>query len=160
MKSAVEFWKHKKLNEMNPEEWEALCDGCGICCLFKVEDEDTGEIGLTCVACRFLDPKRIVCQLYDKRSIVVPTCIQLTPAKVKELDWLPDTCAYRLILHGKPLPDWHPLVSGNPKSVHQAGISIKGRYLSESDVDLDQLEEYVIEELGSFEEKGELKNAE
>jgi len=140
-----DFWKNKSLAEMTIEEWEALCDGCGICCMYKIEDEETGEINLTSVACRFLDPDTVTCQLYDSRFSAMPTCIKLTPSKVEHLEWLPDTCAYRLILQGKPLPDWHPLVSGDPGSVHRAGLSVKGRILRESDVNLDDLEDYIIE---------------
>jgi len=140
-----DFWKNKSLAEMTIEEWEALCDGCGICCMYKIEDEETGEINLTSVACRFLDPDTVTCQLYDSRFSAMPTCIKLTPSKVEHSEWLPDTCAYRLILQGKPLPDWHPLVSGDPGSIHRAGLSVKGRILRESDVNLDDLEDYIIE---------------
>jgi len=140
-----DFWKKKTLAEMTIEEWEALCDGCGICCMYKIEDEETGEINLTSVACRFLDLDTVTCQLYDSRFSAMPTCIKLTPSKVEHLEWLPDTCAYRLILQGKPLPDWHPLVSGDPGSVHRAGLSVKGRILRESDVNLDDLEDYIVE---------------
>ncbi len=142
-----DFWKTKKLNEMSLEEWESLCDGCGICCLYKVEDEDTGEVELTHVACRFLDLNSIHCQLYHSRFQAMPTCIQLTPSKVKKLHWLPETCAYRLIMDGEPLPDWHPLVSGDPESVHKAGISVKGKVTPESEANLDHIEDYVIEDL-------------
>jgi len=142
-----DFWKNKTLSEMTTEEWEALCDGCGICCMYKIEDADTGEVELTSVACRFLDLKSITCQLYNTRFSAMPTCIKLTPSKVENLGWLPDTCAYRLILQGKPLPDWHPLVSGDPEAVHRAGISVKGRALRESDVNLDHLEDYIVDEL-------------
>jgi len=140
-----DFWKKKTLAEMTIEEWEALCDGCGICCMYKIEDEETGEINLTSVACQFLDLDTVTCQLYDSRFSAMPTCIKLTPSKVEHLEWLPDTCAYRLILQGKPLPDWHPLVSGDPGSVHRAGLSVKGRILRESDVNLDDLEDYIVE---------------
>jgi len=140
-----EFWKHKPLREMTSEEWEALCDGCGICCMYKIEDEDTGEILLTNVACRFLDPEGITCRLYNTRFSAMPTCIKLTPSKVETLDWLPDSCAYRLVLQGKPLPDWHPLVSGNPDSVHQAGVSVRNKTISESDIDMDDLEDHILQ---------------
>ncbi|MDO9545912.1 MAG: YcgN family cysteine cluster protein [Pelolinea sp.] len=141
------FWKNKTLAELSPEEWEALCDGCGICCLYKIEDEDTGEVHLTNVACRFLDDVTCVCKLYDARKSAMPTCVQLTPAKVANLDWLPDTCAYRLVLKGKPLPDWHHLISGDMNSVHHAGISILGKVVDESFINMNNLEEYVIENL-------------
>jgi uncharacterized cysteine cluster protein YcgN (CxxCxxCC family) len=147
MTISKDFWKTKKLNEMSLEEWESLCDGCGICCLYKVEDEDTGEVELTNVACRFLDLDIIHCQLYQSRQQAMPTCIQLTPSKVRNLHWLPETCAYRLIMDGKPLPDWHPLMSSDPESVHNAGISVKGKVMGESDANLDHIEDYMIEEL-------------
>ena len=131
---------------MTIEEWEALCDGCGICCLYKIEDEETGDIELTNVACRFLDLGTVTCQLYGSRFSAMPTCIKLTPSKVENLTWLPDTCAYRLLLQGKPLPDWHPLVSGDRNSVHNAGISVKGKVLTESDINLSNLEDYVVDE--------------
>ena len=140
------FWQTKQLTEMTLDEWESLCDGCGICCLYKLEDEDTGEIFMTNVACRFLDSEKCVCVLYDERRSAMPTCIQLTPSKVEPLNWLPDTCAYRLVLQGKPLPDWHPLVSGSREGVHRAGVSVRGKVISEVDVNMDKLEDYVVEE--------------
>ena len=147
------FWKNKTLSEMSLEEWEALCDGCGICCLYKIEDEDSGEVHLTNVACRFLDDVTCVCKLYDDRKSAMPTCIELTPTNVAILDWLPDTCAYRLILKGKPLLGWHPLVSGDPKSVHRAGISVLGKVVDESFINMNKLEDYVVEDLTNKEEE-------
>lgn len=141
------FWETKKFSEMSVEEWEALCDGCGICCLYKVEDEDTGEVELTNIACRFLDLECVICQMYDARLQAMPTCIHLTPSKVRKLKWLPETCAYRLVMDGKPLPDWHPLVSGDPDSVHHAGISVKDKVIPESAANLDHIEDYVIDNL-------------
>ncbi len=142
-----DFWKYKTLAEMSLEEWEALCDGCAICCLYKIEDEESGEVRLTNVACRFLDLETCTCQLYDQRKSAMPTCVKITPSKVRNLNWLPETCAYRLILKGKPLPDWHYLVSGDPNSIHRAGISVMGKVISESSVNMNVLEEYVIEDL-------------
>ena len=142
-----DFWKHKSLNEMSLEEWEALCDGCGICCLFKLEDEKSGEVLRTDVACRFLDLKSCTCQLYNDRKNAMPSCVKLTPSKVGKLNWLPDTCAYRLILKGKLLPDWHPLVSGDPASVHRARISVLGKVVSEAEISMDDLEDHVIKDL-------------
>jgi len=141
-----EFWKNKTLAEMTIEEWEALCDGCGICCLYKIEDQETGDIELTNVACRFLDLEEITCQLYGDRFSAMPTCIKITPSKAETLTWLPNTCAYRLILQGKPLPDWHPLASGCRDSVHNAGISVRNKILSESDIKLDHLEDYTVDD--------------
>ncbi len=143
------FWKHKKLTDLSLEEWEALCDGCGICCLFKIEDEETGEVELTNIACRFLDLDSIRCQLYDDRICAMPTCIKLTPSKVEALKWLPDTCAYRLILRGQPLPDWHPLESGDRQSIHEAGISVKGKVICEIEANLDRIEDYVVDDLNN-----------
>ena len=142
-----DFWKHKTLAEMSLEEWEALCDGCAICCLYKIEDEEGMEVQLTKIACRYLDLETCTCQLYEQRKSAMPTCIKLTPSKVKNLKWLPETCAYRLILKGKPLPNWHPLVSGDPNSIHRAGISVMGKVISESSANMNNLEEYVIEDL-------------
>lgn len=148
-----DFWKNKTLSEMSLEEWEALCDGCGICCLYKIEDEDTGEVHLTNVACRFLDEVSCVCKLYNDRKSAMPTCVKLTPTNVANLDWLPDTCAYRLILKGKPLPDWHYLISGDPKSVHRAGISVLDKVVDESFINMNKLEDYVVENLSDEEEE-------
>ena len=140
------FWQTKKLTEMTLDEWESLCDGCGICCLYKLEDEESGDILMTNVVCRFFDFENCVCKLYDERHSAMPSCIKLTPSKVEQLKWLPDTCAYRLVLQGKPLPDWHPLVSGTRLSVHRAGVSVKNKVISEVDINMDQLEEYVIDD--------------
>ena len=141
------FWRHKKLTELSPEEWEAICDGCGICCLYKVEYEDTSEVELTNIVCRFLDLDCIRCQLYDDRHSAMPTCIKLTPSEVATIKWLPETCAYLLIMRGQPLPDWHPLESGNPQSIHDRGISVKGKVIRETEADLDRIEDYVIDDL-------------
>jgi uncharacterized cysteine cluster protein YcgN (CxxCxxCC family) len=141
------FWKSKKLKDLSPEEWEALCDGCGICCLYKVEFEDTGDVEMTNVVCRFLDLNCIRCQLYEDRNTAMPTCVKLTPSKVEELKWLPETCAYLLIHRGQPLPDWHPLESGDPQSIHDAGISVKGKVIRETEIDMDQLEDYMVDDI-------------
>lgn len=120
------------MNEMSRDEWESLCDGCGKCCLHKLEDEDSGEIHYTNVACRLLNLGSCACKDYPNRRDYVPDCIQLDADKVAELRWLPSTCAYRLVAANKPLPWWHPLVSGNRDSVHQAGASVRGRAVSEN----------------------------
>ncbi len=146
-----EFWKNKTLSELSPKEWEALCDGCGICCLYKIEDQDSGEIHLTNVACRFLDEVSCVCKLYEDRKSAMPTCVKLTPDNVAGLDWLPDTCAYRLVLNGKPLPNWHYLISGDPNSVHHAGISVLGKVVDESFINMNKLEDHVVEDLNEQE---------
>jgi uncharacterized cysteine cluster protein YcgN (CxxCxxCC family) len=135
------FWKTKSLDEMTQEEWESLCDHCGICCLQKVEDEKTGEIKLIGVACEFLDTKNCHCLVYQDRKLVNPDCVMLTPGNIKQKKWLPDTCAYRRIVEGRELERWHHLISGDRKTVHQAGISvckkvISGKYVHPEDVDV------------------------
>ena len=121
------FWKQKRLEDLNPAEWESLCDGCGRCCLVKLEDEDTGEIHFTDIACKLFDKGTCRCADYAHRSRRVRDCIKLTPAKVRELTWLPPSCAYRLIAEGRDLAWWHPLVSGSATSVHEAGVSVQKR---------------------------------
>lgn len=138
------FWQAKTLQEMTPSEFEALCDGCGKCCLHKLEDEDNGDVYYTKVACRFLDHDTCKCQTYSNRQQQVPECIVLTPESVKETYWLPETCAYRLIDEKIPLFDWHPLVSGDPDSVHKAGMSVAGKVVHENTVNRDDLEDYVV----------------
>lgn len=132
---AAPFWKAKSLEEMTVAEWESLCDGCARCCLVKLEDEDTGEIHFTDLGCKLLDAKTCRCRDYPCRSRQVPDCVRLTAAVVRTLSWLPVTCAYRLVSEGKNLPDWHPLVAGSPESVHEAGVSVRGRvYAAEDDL--------------------------
>jgi uncharacterized cysteine cluster protein YcgN (CxxCxxCC family) len=129
--SMAEFWQTKSLAELNSDEWEVLCDGCGKCCLHKLEDADSGELFFTKVACRLLDLKTGRCTRYAVRSLLVPDCAQLTPETVARFTWLPDTCAYRLLAQGKELPAWHPLRSGDPHSVQRARMSVRGRAVSE-----------------------------
>jgi uncharacterized cysteine cluster protein YcgN (CxxCxxCC family) len=121
------FWKTKTLAEMTEKEWESLCDGCGKCCLIGLEDADTAEIYLTDVACDMLDSDACRCKDYPNRKTHVPDCVKLTPALVPELSWLPKTCAYRLVDAGKDLRPWHPLISGDPESVHDANVSVRGK---------------------------------
>jgi len=118
---------------MSQDEWESLCDGCGRCCLVKLEDEETGDIALTDIACRLLDNQRCKCKKYDTRHEIVPDCVRLTPKNISQLKWMPKCCAYRLLAEGKDLAWWHPLISGNKETVHQAGISIQGKTVSEDD---------------------------
>ncbi len=126
------FWRRKTLAEMTRSEWESLCDGCAKCCLDKLEDEDTGEISYTEVACRLLDLGTCRCTDYANRTRFVPDCVVLTPRTVARLTWLPSTCAYRLISEGRDLEWWHPLVSGDPETVHRAGVSVRGRAVPEA----------------------------
>lgn len=135
------FWKTKTLEEMNPREWESLCDGCGKCCLAKLEDEDTGEIHFTSIGCRLLDAGTCRCVDYAHRFERVSDCVRLTPETVRSVTWLPSTCAYRLVAEGRDLFDWHPLVSGRPESVHEAGISMRGR-ISALEDELEEVEDY------------------
>jgi len=149
------FWKRKKLSEMNKEEWESLCDGCSRCCLHKLEDEETGEIHYTGVVCHLLDINKCSCTDYQQRSHLVPSCIVLDENKLSQLQnsddpWVPKSCAYRRLSEGFNLEDWHPLVSQNPESVHESGISIRGKAISESHVDMEDLEDYIISDQESF----------
>ncbi len=130
-----EFWRNKSLDEMTRDEWEALCDGCAKCCLHRLEDEETRDIYFTNVHCRLLDVKSGQCTDYRNRSTLVSDCVTLTVDNLDDPYWLPSTCAYRLLQEGKELPQWHPLVSGNPETVMQSGNSIKGRCVCEDDAD-------------------------
>jgi uncharacterized cysteine cluster protein YcgN (CxxCxxCC family) len=134
------FWLTKTSDEMINEEWESLCDHCGICCLHKVEDENTGEIKLIGVSCEFLDTENCRCLVYEVRKLVNPDCIVLSPSNIKQKKWLPDTCAYRRIAEGRELEQWHHLISGDHKTVHEAKISVcekvvSGKYVHPEDVD-------------------------
>lgn len=141
------FWETKKLEQMNKAEWEAVCDGCGKCCLNKLEDEDTGEVEMTRVACRLLDNDTCLCAQYPIRHQFVPECIVLTPKTLKDnLYWLPQTCGYRLLHEGRTLYDWHPLIAGNSEAIHEAGVTMQGRTVPEFEIDEDDWEDYIIEE--------------
>ena len=138
------FWKTKTLEEPSSEEWEALCDGCARCCQVKLEDEDTGQIGFTSAVCDLLDIDRCRCTDYPARHVRVPDCIEFDGSMIAQMPWLPDTCAYRLRAEGKDLQWWHPLVSGSPDSVHEAGISVRAFGVPESAVPEEALQDMVI----------------
>lgn len=139
-----DWWNSKALDELTGQEWESLCDGCAKCCLHKLEDADTGEVFYTKVRCRYLDEDNCRCTDYANRSVLVPNCIQLSADKLDELGWLPSTCAYRLRFENKPLPDWHPLVAGDSEALHKAGISIRGRSISDEYVHADGFDEHIV----------------
>lgn len=137
----VPFWKRKTLAEMSEKEWESLCDGCGRCCLHKLRD-DQGALSFTNVACRLLDTGTARCSDYAGRHRRVPDCVRLTPEALKDIDWLPPSCAYRRLAEGRDLPSWHPLITGDPDSVRRAGASVSGRVVSETQGG--QLEDHVV----------------
>jgi uncharacterized cysteine cluster protein YcgN (CxxCxxCC family) len=138
------FWEDVPLARLDRAQWEALCDGCGKCCVHKLEDDVTGELFPTNVACKLLDRHSGRCSNYRHRRAFVSECVRLTPKLAGTLEWLPDTCAYRLRAEGKPLADWHPLNSGDPESVHRAGMSVRGWTISE--VDAGELEDHILED--------------
>ena len=141
---AQPFWNTKSLGEMTADEWESLCDGCGRCCLHKLEDVDTGLYFYTNVACRLLDTDSCRCTNYPERAKLVKDCLLLSPADSDHYNWLPASCAYRRLAEGKDLEWWHPLVSGDPGTVHEARISVRGRTVNEDNVPVKQLEEHII----------------
>ncbi len=141
------FWETVPLERMSAEEWEALCDGCGKCCLNKLEDIDTGEIAYTRVACRLFDDSTCRCGNYAIRKQLVPECVVLTPANIGQTShWMPRSCAYRRLNEGRGLAPWHPLVSGDPGSVHRAGVSVRGQTLPEFEIDIADWEDHIIDE--------------
>ena len=141
---SADYWNNTPLHELSHEQWEMLCDGCGKCCLHKLQDEDTNAVFYTRVACKLLDTKSGGCQDYDQRFSRVPDCMDVAKMLPSEMAWLPNSCAYRLRADNKPLPQWHPLISGKQSSVHKETKSIRGRVVSEVDVDEADLENYII----------------
>jgi uncharacterized cysteine cluster protein YcgN (CxxCxxCC family) len=145
------FWRAKKMSEMSPREWESLCDGCGRCCLNKLTDVDTNETVYTDVGCKLLDGQSCRCSDYENRQAKVRDCVRLTPRNVKRLTWLPPTCGYRLVAEGRDLAWWHPLVSGDPNTVHEAGISVRGKVsASEKDVPDERLVDFIVKWPGKW----------
>ena len=138
------FWQTQSLAQMTATQWESLCDGCGRCCLHKIEDEDTNKIYFTDVACRYLDEETCQCQHYGTRQALVPDCLTIHPDWGEKFNWLPQTCAYRLLSEGKPLFDWHPLISGDKNSVHLAGISIRGRAFRDDKIASKEMYKHII----------------
>ncbi len=143
MSSERPFWKRKTLDALSPGEWEALCDGCAKCCLYKLEDEDTAEVYFTNVHCRLLDTETGRCGDYPNRSRRVSDCVTISLEVLADPYWLPATCAYRLLAEGKDLPEWHPLITGDPGSTSRALHSILGRTVCEDDAD--ELESHIID---------------
>lgn len=139
-----EFWKKYTLDALNQLEWETLCDGCGLCCLIKLEDDETEEVVYTKVACKLLDCQTAACLDYSNRKATVPDCIQLTPERLKTIKWLPSTCAYVRVDQGKDLPNWHHLITGRRDSILKAKKSAAKRCISETDIDADDIEDYVV----------------
>jgi len=139
------FWERLSLEEMSRAQWESLCDSCGRCCLHKLEDEDTGDIHFTDVVCHYMDEKTCQCPHYETRQEYVPSCLTIYPDWGEKFNWLPNTCAYRLLHEGKSLFDWHPLISKDPESVHAAGISVRGKTFSDDQVDDDDLQMYIVD---------------
>lgn len=139
----MRFWQEKTIKEMSTEEWESLCDRCGKCCLHKLEDEDSGEIFFTSVVCNLIDLDTCSCTHYTERCTLIPECLDLKQHDFTEFNWLPTTCAYKLLANGEALPVWHPLVSGSSESVHDAGVSVRSYAMKESEVD--DLEDHIIE---------------
>lgn len=141
------YWETTPLDRMTHDEWEALCDGCGKCCMNKLEDEDTQEVAMTCIACRLFDDTTCRCGQYPIRHQFVPECIVLKPSNLDQnLYWMPETCAYKLLRLGRPLYDWHPLISGSAETVHAAGVSMRNATLPEFEIDEDDWENHIIEE--------------
>jgi uncharacterized cysteine cluster protein YcgN (CxxCxxCC family) len=138
------FWERLPLHEMNREQWESLCDGCAKCCMIKLEDEDTGMIHHTAVVCRYLDQQRCSCKVYAKRRTLVPTCLELQPDELNDLYWMPSTCAYRLLYEGRPLPIWHPLITGSRRAMVQSGNTITGKVISEEFVHDEDLPQHIV----------------
>ena len=138
------FWETKNLIDMNENEWESLCDKCGKCCVIKLEDFDTQQVHYTNVSCKLLCEKSASCKDYENRKSIVPDCIILSPDNLKDLKWMPETCAYKLLNEGKNLPYWHPLLSGNDKEIVKSGNSVKNRVTNENEIKIKNLPDYIF----------------
>tara|TARA_R110002072_G_scaffold24747_3_gene83680 strand:+ start:17471 stop:17932 length:462 start_codon:yes stop_codon:yes gene_type:complete len=146
IKKTMPFWQTKPLQEMSQQEWESLCDGCGLCCLQKLQDEDTDEIFFTRVSCQFLDCQSCRCKVYANRFEYLPECLNLTLDNLEStLPWLPSSCAYKLVYEGQALPEWHHLNSKNKNTIHSLNLSIKNKVVNELDVDEDDWQDYIID---------------
>lgn len=145
MVNDISFWKTKTLEQMTGDEWELLCDGCGLCCLVKIEDEDSGKVLNTSVSCKLLDIENCRCGDYDNRFKIAPMCTKLTLEGLPKMSWLPESCAYKCLLNNRPLPEWHHLISGDKNTVHEAGVSARWFALSEEYIHPEQLVQFVIE---------------
>ena len=144
-KAPEPFWRVKTLEQMNVAEWESLCDGCGKCCTYTLEDEDTAELYRTNVSCKLFDSGTCGCRDYQNRFKTVPECLKVTPQNIETLEFFPPTCAYLLVYEGKDLPDWHHLVCGDREEIHRRGLSVQGRTISEDAIGDADLEDFVIE---------------
>jgi len=140
------FWEHKAIWQFNAQEWEALCDRCGLCCMHRLIDDQKNLLYHTVVACHYLDIENCHCMAYARRLFVQPNCSKITPFNIRSIYWLPPTCAYRCLAEGRPLADWHPLITGSNSSVHEAGISVKHRALSARQIAMDDFVYYIIDE--------------
>lgn len=138
------FWENKTLSQMSQQEWESLCDGCGKCCLNKIIDDDTEELHFTNVACHLLHTKSCRCKKYEQRFELVKDCVKVSLEDIDQFHWLPASCAYRLLVEEKPLPEWHPLITGSQSAMHKAGCSIRGKIISETAINPDNLEDYIV----------------
>ncbi|MGX5174306.1 YcgN family cysteine cluster protein [Aliikangiella sp. IMCC44653] len=138
------FWERIPLLELSETQWESICDSCCQCCAHKLQDEETEEIVKTNIVCQYLDTNQCRCTVYPDRHTYVPDCIKVTPENAAELDWMPDTCGYKLLANGEPLPKWHPLETGDPLSAKKQGAAICGKVISEADINLEDIEDYVV----------------
>ncbi|MGU9961856.1 MAG: YcgN family cysteine cluster protein [Candidatus Puniceispirillales bacterium WSBS_2018_MAG_OTU23] len=139
------FWQVTALSDMTDDEWESLCDGCGKCCVIKLEDIDTSVIHYTDVGCRLLDGDTCQCKDYSNRKAIVPDCVILTPKNLEEISWMPMSCAYRRLSEGRGLPEWHPLITGDKDSTHKAGMSVRGKIFTESDIADDDYPDHITD---------------